>query len=98
MSLYQHQAMIGDHPGFQLRVRQAIIKLAITVKTTEGAPVSNRRLATAVLDNPDGWSVQIARGLATIVPDTTVGADAITDEQIDLFLVDVFGAYLEVDQ
>lgn len=94
MSIYLHQAGIGDDPTFQLRVRQAIIKLAMTVAVTPTSTVPQRELAQAVLEKPDRWAVQIARGLATNVAALDVTVDTITDAQIDSLLVAAFAAYL----
>lgn len=88
------QAAIGDDPTFQRKVRAAIVSRALAASTSTELKV--RQLAQAVLEKPDEWSIQIARGLAskTSAYPTITRADQIDDESIATYLDEVFVAYL----
>lgn len=92
------QAAIGDDPDFRLKVRSAIVARALVAATDGVTVLPVKKLAQQVLEQPDKWAVQIARGLASKtagVAAITKAAD-ITDQQITAFLDTVFVAYLAV--
>lgn len=88
------QATIGDDPTFQRKVRAAIVTRALAASTSTELKV--RQLAQAVLEKPDEWAVQIARGLASKTSGypAITRADQIDDAAIATYLNDVFVAYL----
>ena len=76
------QANLADDIEFQRRVRQSIVKYAITVRqeTTATDPrfQARHRLAIESLADPVGATPRIARAVATTANDASI-----TDAQID---------------